>query len=84
MGGKHTYTAWISTIAGIFNIVLIFLFLALNTGWEIRLIMLMVLGVLSLTSGLIARYGSAKDNLGAAGIVLAIVAPLVCFSVMLD
>lgn len=80
----HTYRASVSTVAGIVNIVLPFLFFVWGTDWLVRLIMLLILGSAGLTMGIISRFGRAKDNLGAAGIVLAITAPIFYFYMMLN
>lgn len=80
----HSYIAWISTNVGIFNVVLIVLFLVLSTDWVVRLATLFILSGLGLITGVMARYGSEKDNLGVAGIVLAVVAPVICFGVIID
>ena len=80
----HTYLAWYSTAAGLLNIILAFPFSVIGTDWTIRLITLSVLGITGMITGLISRFGRARDNLGAAGIVLAITALLVCFYVLLN
>ena len=73
-----------STVAGTVNIVLAFLFFIWGTDWLVRLIILLILGPTGLTMGFVSRFGRAKDNLGAAGIVLAITAPILYFYTMLN
>ncbi len=80
----HTYQAWASTVAGTVNIVLAFLFFIWGTDWLVRLITLSTLGFVSLTMGLISRFGRARDNLGAAGIVLAITALIFYFYALVN
>jgi len=80
----HTHLAQASTVAGTVNIVLAFLFFIWGTDWLVRLIILLILGPTGLTMGFVSRFGRAKDNLGAAGIVLAITAPILYFYTMLN
>jgi hypothetical protein len=70
----YTYLALVSTVAGTVNTALASRFFIWGTDWLIRLITFSVLGFVSLTMGLISRFGRAKDNLGAAGIVLTVTA----------
>jgi len=70
----HTHLAQASTVAGTVNTVLAFLFFIWGTDWLVRLIILLILGPTGLTMGFVSRFGRAKDDLGAAGIVLTVTA----------
>lgn len=74
---RHTSVGWISLAAGTTSYLLALYNYVVGVGAvDILIVTCLILAVAALITGLFARFGKEKDNLGIPGILSIIVVPL--------